>query len=69
MLAEGFRAEAATVARGLVRAAESLGGSLPELFSGVGAAESAQALAYPAACRPQAWSAASAAVVARALGA
>jgi glycogen debranching enzyme len=67
MLAEGFRAEAATVARGLLRAAESLGGSLPERFSGVGTDESAQALAYPAACRPQAWSAASAAVVARAL--
>lgn len=68
MLAEGFRAEGATVARGLVRAAESLGGSLPELFSGVGAGESERALAYPAACRPQAWSAASAVVVAQALG-
>lgn len=67
MLAEGFRAEAATVARGLLRAAESFGGSLPELFSGVGADASGIALAYPAACHPQAWSAASAVVVARAL--
>lgn len=69
MLAEGFRSEAATVARGLLRASESFGGSLPELFSGVGADSSEMALAYPAACHPQAWSAASAVVVAQALAA
>jgi hypothetical protein len=67
MLAEGFWEEAATVARALVRASDSFGGSLPELFSGVPASESDRALAYPAACRPQAWSAAAAAVVAQAL--
>ncbi|WP_369046387.1 glycogen debranching N-terminal domain-containing protein [Sinomonas sp. P10A9] len=67
MLADGFRSEASHVARALVRAAESFGGSLPELFSGIGSDESDRALAYPAACRPQAWSAASAVVVAQAL--
>ncbi|GAB3270923.1 glycogen debranching N-terminal domain-containing protein [Sinomonas notoginsengisoli] len=67
MLAEGFRAEAASVARGLVRASESFGNGLPELFSGVGTGESELALAYPAACWPQAWSAASAVVLAQAL--
>ncbi|GHG42649.1 amylo-alpha-1,6-glucosidase [Sinomonas cellulolyticus] len=67
MRAEGFNPEAAKVARGLLRASESFGGSLPELFSGVGTDSSDRALAYPAACHPQAWSAASAVVVAQAL--
>ncbi|GAB4100845.1 glycogen debranching N-terminal domain-containing protein [Sinomonas halotolerans] len=68
MLAEGFRAEAAAVARGLVRASESFGHSLPELFSGEGTEETDHALPYPSSCRPQAWSAAAAVVVAQALG-
>ncbi|WP_077489382.1 glycogen debranching N-terminal domain-containing protein [Sinomonas mesophila] len=68
MLADGFRAEAAAVARGLVRASESFGHSLPELFSGEGSEETDHALPYPSACRPQAWSAAGAAVAAQALG-
>jgi glycogen debranching enzyme len=69
MLADGFVEEARTVAEGLLAAAASFGWRLPELFSGVGRDESAHAIPYPAACRPQAWSAAAAVVVARALGA
>jgi glycogen debranching enzyme len=68
MLADGFEAEARIVAEGLLAAAASFGWRLPELFSGIGRDESAHALPYPAACHPQAWSAAAAVVVSRALG-
>jgi hypothetical protein len=68
MLADGYRTEAAAVARGLVRASESFGHSLPELFSGEGSEETDRALPYPSSCRPQAWSAAAALVAAQALG-
>ncbi|WP_413249849.1 glycogen debranching N-terminal domain-containing protein [Sinomonas flava] len=68
LLADGFRTEAAAVARGLVRASESFGHSLPEVFSGEGAEEADRALPYPSSCRPQAWSAAAALVAAQALG-
>jgi glycogen debranching enzyme len=69
MLADGFVGEARTVAEGLLAAAASLDWRLPELFAGVARDESSRAVPYPAACRPQAWSAAAAGVVARALGA
>jgi glycogen debranching enzyme len=49
---------------GLLRASVAFEQRLPELWSGEG-----RPVPYPAACRPQAWSAASAVVVARALGA
>jgi glycogen debranching enzyme len=68
LLADGFRTEAAAVARGLVRASESFGHSLPEVFSGEGSEEADRALPYPSSCRPQAWSAAAALVAAQALG-
>jgi len=49
---------------GLLRASVAFEQRLPELWSGEG-----RPVPYPAACRPQAWSAASAVVVARALDA
>lgn len=67
MLRDGFADEARTVAEGLLAAAASFDWRLPELFAGVSREESSRAIPYPAACRPQAWSAAAAVVVARAL--
>ncbi len=69
MLADGFTDEARTLAEGLLAAAASFDWQLPELFAGVAREESTRAIPYPAACHPQAWSAAAAVVVARALGA
>lgn len=57
MAAEGYRHEALTVAEELLRAAELFGYQTPELYSGDG--PDAVAIPYPAACHPQAWSAAS----------
>jgi len=68
MLADGFAEEARAVAEGLLAAAASFDWRLPELFAGVARDESARAIPYPAACHPQAWSAAAAVVVALALG-
>jgi glycogen debranching enzyme len=68
MLADGFAEEARTVAEGLLAAAASFDWRLPELFAGVARNESTRAIPYPAACHPQAWSAAAAVVVALALG-
>jgi glycogen debranching enzyme len=68
MLTDGFAEEARTVAEGLLAAAASFDWRLPELFAGVSRIESARAIPYPAACRPHAWSAAAAVVVALALG-
>ena len=64
----GFRAEAAELSRGLLAAAEAFDYRVPELHSGDARTEVKVPAPYPAACRPQAWSAASAiAVVASAL--
>jgi glycogen debranching enzyme len=69
-LAATGHAEAATrLAEGLLKAAESFEYRIPELHSGDAATAVSRALPYPSACRPQAWSAASAVVVALALGA
>lgn len=59
--AEGYVEEAAAIAEGLVRAAERFDYQIPELYSGE-AGENAPA-PYPAACHPQAWSAASSVAV------
>ncbi|MDY7528736.1 MULTISPECIES: glycogen debranching N-terminal domain-containing protein [unclassified Cryobacterium] len=56
----GFGAEAGILIDGLLAAAESFGYRMPELHSGDSAAEFPVAVPYPAACRPQAWSAAAA---------
>lgn len=64
----GFRAEAAELSRGLLSAAEAFDYRIPELHSGDARADATVPAPYPAACRPQAWSAASAiAVLASAL--
>ncbi|MFC8080130.1 glycogen debranching N-terminal domain-containing protein [Streptomyces sp. NPDC057307] len=56
----GFPAEAASLADGLVAASAAFEGRLPELFAGHGSAADSVPAPYPASCRPQAWSAASA---------
>ena len=66
--AEGYEAEALLVAEGLVRAAASFGYQIPELYAGdafdAGSASADSGPApYPAACHPQAWSAASSVAV------
>ncbi|HEY9357019.1 MAG TPA: glycogen debranching N-terminal domain-containing protein [Arthrobacter sp.] len=68
LLAEGFTSEAKALADGLLAASAAFGYRLPELFAGVTAAESSLAVPYPASCHPQAWSSASAVVLAQALG-
>ncbi|MFS0718733.1 glycogen debranching N-terminal domain-containing protein [Arthrobacter sp. 1P04PC] len=68
LLAEGFTDEARVLAEGLLAASTAFGHRLPELFAGVTAAESGTAVPYPASCHPQAWSSASAVVLAQALG-
>ena len=60
----GLAAAAEGLVEGLLAAAVAFDHRLPELWSGEGAP-----VPYPAACRPQAWSAAAAVVVARRAGA
>jgi len=68
LLKEGFRDEARMIAEGLLDAGTAFDYRLPELFAGFGKDETSVPIPYPASCRPQAWAAASAVVVARALG-
>ncbi|TFC36173.1 glycogen debranching N-terminal domain-containing protein [Cryobacterium sp. TMT2-42-4] len=56
----GFGAEAGILIEGLLAAAESFDYRMPELHSGDASSLVAAAVPYPAACRPQAWSAAAA---------
>ena len=60
---DGFGAEASTLSRGLLAAAEGFGYRMPELHSGDPAVEVHAPVPYPASCRPQAWSAAAAVTV------
>jgi glycogen debranching enzyme len=69
LLAEGFEAEARTLAKALLDAAEDFDFRLPELFAGDAKGEVPRAVPYPASCRPQAWAAASVVPVLRALDA
>jgi glycogen debranching enzyme len=62
----GFGAEAATLIDGLLTAAEAFGYRLPELHAGDGRATLSRPMPYPAACRPQAWSAAGAVLITQA---
>ncbi|MFG1705034.1 glycogen debranching N-terminal domain-containing protein [Nonomuraea sp. M3C6] len=61
---EGFDEQAATLAEGLLAAAESFDYRLPELYGGDARHQVGRPVAYPAACRPQAWSAAAAVTIA-----
>jgi glycogen debranching enzyme len=54
---EGLATEAAHLTEGLLAAAEAFGYRMPELHSGDSSADSTVPIPYPAACRPQAWSA------------
>ncbi|MBB5788661.1 glycogen debranching N-terminal domain-containing protein [Jiangella mangrovi] len=58
LAADGFADVAASLAGGLLRVAPDFAYRLPELFAGTDARAGEPVLAYPAACRPQAWSAA-----------
>ena len=62
LLRTGLGAHAAGLVEGLLRASVAFDQRLPELWSGEG-----RPVPYPASCRPQAWSAAAAVVVAEAL--
>jgi len=65
----GFRDEAGELIDGLLAAASAFRYRMPELHSGESAAVTSRPIPYPAACRPQAWSAAAAvSVVASVLG-
>lgn len=63
LAAEGFRSEAEQLADGLLAAAQGFGYRMPELHSGDSAHDTSAPVPYPAACRPQAWSAAAAVAV------
>ncbi len=67
MLRAGLVDPARELARQLVRAADAFGSRMPELFAGLGDAESSRPISYPASCRPQAWAAAAVVPVHRAL--
>jgi glycogen debranching enzyme len=58
MVRAGHGAAAASLVEGLLAAGVSFDGRLPELFGGDPRGEVAHPVPYPAACRPQAWSAA-----------
>jgi hypothetical protein len=60
LTAEGFPAEAAHLTEGLLAAASGFDYRMPELHSGDAATDFGRPVPYPAACRPQAWSAAAA---------
>lgn len=64
LVRSGLTEHAAGLIEGLLRASVLFEQRLPELWSGEG-----RPVPYPAACRPQAWSAAAAVTVAQALGA
>jgi glycogen debranching enzyme len=64
LMRAGLAEYAAGLIEGLLRASVAFDQRLPELWSGEG-----RPVPYPASCRPQAWSAASAVVVAGGLGA
>ncbi|MFO7300011.1 MAG: glycogen debranching N-terminal domain-containing protein [Actinomycetes bacterium] len=64
MVRSGLHEHAARLAEQLVAAAEAFDYRIPELYSGD---RTTRPIPYPAACRPQAWSAAAAVVCARAI--
>jgi glycogen debranching enzyme len=63
LAADGFRDEAARLSEGLLRAAVAFEYRMPELYGGDAADATPVPIPYPAACRPQAWSAAAAVAV------
>ncbi|CAM03859.1 amylo-alpha-1,6-glucosidase [Saccharopolyspora erythraea NRRL 2338] len=63
LAAEGLHEQARVLAEGLVRSAVEFGHRVPELHGGTDRAAGEPVVAYPASCRPQAWSAAGAVAV------
>ncbi|MFC6238012.1 amylo-alpha-1,6-glucosidase [Longivirga aurantiaca] len=63
----GFVEEAQAVAIGILDAAASFGGRLPELFCGFDRTEYAAPVPFPTSCSPQAWAAASPLMLMRSL--
>lgn len=63
----GLTDEAAVLAEGLLAAGAAFDHRLPELFGGFDRADLPAPVPYPAACRPQAWSAAAAVTTVQAL--
>ncbi len=59
----GRSREAAVLAEGLLAASAAFGGRVPELYGGFSMDDLPAPMPYPASCRPQAWSAASAIVL------
>ncbi|WP_433414185.1 amylo-alpha-1,6-glucosidase [Microtetraspora malaysiensis] len=59
----GFGGQAAGLAEGLLAVGEAFGYRLPELYGGDARDDVGRPLPYPAACRPQAWSAAAAVTI------
>jgi glycogen debranching enzyme len=51
----GYRAEAATICRAMLEAADLFKGRLPEAFGGYARQETHYPVEYPTACSPQAW--------------
>nr|WP_318387281.1 hypothetical protein [Microbacterium liquefaciens] len=68
MMRAGLDTDARMVAEQLLDLAEGFEYRVPELHAGDALVPGGAPLPYPAACRPQAWSAAAAVVVAQALG-
>jgi glycogen debranching enzyme len=52
----GFKEEAASIAAGILEAAEVFEGRLPEAFGGYARSSTLYPVQYPTACSPQAWS-------------
>lgn len=63
MTRAGLHDDARAISAGLLAAAEGFGYRMPELHAGDPASETSVPTPYPAACRPQAWSAAAAVTV------
>lgn len=63
----GCHAEADQLQDGLLAAASSFGGRLPELFAGLARSEMPRPVVYPASCSPQAWAAAAPLLLIRAM--
>jgi glycogen debranching enzyme len=67
MAMAGHGGRALSLVEGLLAAAEHFGWRLPELYGGDARAENPRPVPYPAACRPQAWAAASIGAITQAL--
>jgi len=63
----GFVEESQRIVHGMLHAAMSQGGRLPELFSGLDRAEFPTVVSYPTSCSPQAWAAGAPLLMLRAL--